>query len=423
MMNDPQNGNSSEPIQNRLIENAYRNRTFSLDAVREQTIRQFLTETAGRDDLLAEYTDEKTRRQAIREAADYVLATEFLTLSIDEKRWLIEQAHNDIFHLGSLSKALQDPTLTEISISNWREVSVRHGFADLVPYDATFDTPDHFEQLLNYALVPLEMKVGNDPFLEVGLMLANRIIRLSLTGPPVMPSYSGLIRLHPFTPLTFDSLNESYPPIVQDLLQTIIQRGYGFSVVGDGGMGKTTLLANLLQFAPENSAIVQRAAEVHPTLIPPTFKVFNSIPKQTNATVAFEDQIHAAVNAQPVMLFVDEIQGDEEHTFWPLLNETDIQLAITFRGRSNPRRLHSALGMAIRKADRAMPQETINQALLNRLPLVVLLSQPAIGVAPRIEAISQWALFGEAMGLEALLTWPPDQAEPERTDITPRLPL
>lgn len=423
MSDELRNGEDKAPIQNRLIENAYRNRTFSLDAVREQTIRQFLTETAGRDDLLAEFTDEKTRRQAIREAADYVLATEYLTLSVDEKRWLIDQTHNDIFHLGPLSKALQDPTLTEISISNWQEVSVRHGFADLVPYHAAFDTPDHFEQLLTYALASMEVKIGDDPFLEVGLMLANRIIRLSLTGPPVMPSYSGLIRLHPFTPLTFDTLGASYPPIVQDLLQTIIQRGYGFAVVGDGGMGKTTLLGNLLRFAPENSAIVQRAAEVHSSLIPPSFKVFNSVPKLSNATTAFEDQIHAAVNLQPSMLFVDEIQGDEEHTFWPLLNETDIQLAITFRGRSNPRRLHSALGMAIRKADRAMPQEMINQALLNRLPLVVLLSQPEMGVPPRIEAVSQWTLFGEAMGLEPLLTWPPDQAEPARTDITPRLPL
>lgn len=423
MSDESQNGNSNEPMESRLIENSYRNRTFSLDAVRERTIAQFLTETAGRDDLLADYVDEKVRRQAIRDAAEYVIATEYLTLTADEKRWLINQAYNDIFQLGVLSSALTDPSLSEISISNWDEVSVRRGFGDLEPHHAVFDTPDHFEHLLTYALASIQVQLGSDPFLEVGLTIANRMIRLSLTGPPVMPSYTGLIRLHPLEPLTFDQLDTSYPPMVQTMLQNIIQGGYGLSIVGDGGMGKTTLLGNLLQFAPANSAIVQRAAEVHPTLIPASFAVYNSVPKQGNPTLAFEDQIHAAATISPAMMFVDEIQGDEEHTFWPLLNETSIQLAITFRGRSNPRRLHSAMSMALRKADRAMPQDTINEALLERLPFVVILSQPRLGVAPRVESISQWVLFGEAMGLEPLLTWPPDQDTPTHTDIEPRHPL
>lgn len=424
MVDDPQNGMSSEPMHNRLVENAYRNRTYTLDALRERTIEQFLTETSGRNDLLSEYQDEKSRRKAIREAADYVMATEYVSLSVDEKRWLINQAHDDIFHLGPLSAAIKDSSLTEVSISNWREISVRVGFGDLQPYDPVFDTSDHFEQLLTYALAPLGIVIdGSDPFLEVGLTLGNRIVRLSLTGPPVMPSYNGLVRLHPTEPYTFETLAQSYPPLVQDFLANIIAKGYGLAIIGDGGMGKTTLLGNLLQFAPDNTAIVQRAAEVHPSLIPDAMQVFNSYQIEVTATTAFEDQITKAVLSEPLVLFVDEIQGDEEKTFGPLLLETDIQTLITFRGRANPRRLHSAMSMAVRKSDKSMPQEKINQALLERLPFLVLLSQPAPHMSPRLQAISQWTVFGEAMGIEPLISWGAEDSEPVRTDVESRLPL
>ncbi|PJF44296.1 MAG: hypothetical protein CUN55_04780 [Phototrophicales bacterium] len=423
MTDELNNGKSLEPMHKRLIEDAYRSRTFSLDAVRERVIAQFLLETSGRDDLLTTYADEKVRRQAIRDAAEYVIATEYLILSTEEKRWLLQQVHDDIFQLGVLSNALQDPTITEISISNRQEIAVRHGFGELEPYDAAFDSSNHLEQLLTYALALVGVQVGTDPFLEVGLTLAKRIIRLSLTGPPVMPSYSGLIRLHPFEPLTFEKMSDIYPETLQDFLQRIILSGYGLIIVGEGGMGKTTLLGNLLQFTPPNTAVVQRAAEIHPTLIPLHVTAYNSIPKQGHPTLAFESQIQAAIQQQPLAIFIDEIQGDEEKTFWPLLHATNIQVVMTFRGRSNPRRLHSALSMAIRKADRALPQEEIDQVLLNRLPFVVFLSQLEAGSAPRVELISQWAMSEGNLILEPLLVWSKGQAGPQRTHIPSRLSL
>lgn len=411
MSNENGQSKKNEQYSDRLIEDRFGQRRFTLDALREKVVSQFLEETFGRDDILAELNSPAARRAALSETVDYIVATEYVWLTTDEKQWLIRAAYRDLFRLGPLDSVLRDESVSEISITNLLEVYVRHGFGDLERLDVTFETNDYFAQLLQNVLAPIGFEMLSDPFIEVGVTLDGRPVRFSLVGPPINPHFSGQIRLHPSKPLLLEDL--AIPDVAINLLRAIVEGGHGLLIVGEGGVGKTTLLGNLLQFASHHSALIQRAGEVHADLVPTHMKNYSVVPRGESNTAAFETQINLALDEGAAVLFVDEIQGDEGQAFWRLLN-SEIQAVVTFRGRANVSRLHSAISMAIRKTHRTVPQEDLNRTFLEKMPFVIILSVEA--ATPQITMVGQWAAVDDTLTIEPLIHRNPGL---ERTDIKP----
>lgn len=406
----------------RLVEDRFGNRRFTLDALREQAVTQFLEETFDRVDILSELDTPKKQRDAVTETADYVLAIENVWVTAEERRWIIDSVYRDIFRFGALDSALNDETITEISINKPREVFVRHEFGELVSFEEPFTNAAHLAQVLAYVLMPLGVRLeDSDPFLEIGLTISGRPMRISLVGPPMALHYSGQIRLHPSQPITLDVLQDHViPTVALDLVKAIVSGGHGLLIVGEGSVGKTTLLANLLDFVADNkqAGLVQRASEIHPDRISEKMIDYTAIPKTEPATDIFERQINAALDAGVSALFIDEIHGDEGAAFWRVLTENnDLQCVVTFRGKANIPRLHSGISMAIRKTHRALPQEEIDQAFLERLPFVLVLSRPQSDGMPRMTLLGQWSQSSGEMNLEPLVTW--DEKEPTRTSLQP----
>lgn len=412
-----ENGQEKNGYENRLIEDRYGKRRFTLNALRERAVQQFTEETFGRTDILLELDSPAKQHTAVNETIDYVLAADYVAVSGEEKAWLRDRVYHDLFRLGGLDTMLSDESVTEISVAGPQEVFVRHGFGELERFEAGFETQDEFAHLLQNVLTPLGIDLSKtDPFLEVGITLGGRAVRFSLMGPPMMPFYNGQIRLHPAQPRPLTEMN--IPPLAIELLQRIITGGHGLLIVGDGGVGKTTLLANLLGFVPESQKVglVQRAREVHPAVITSHIHDYTGIPKEELATAVFEAQIHKALEDKVGVLFLDEIHGDEGGAFWRALNDNSAsQLVATFRGKANTARLHSAVSMAILKTHRTLPQEGIDTTILQRLPFVVVLSEPAPKTEPRLVFLGQWS---PDMQLEALVKWEAD-SEPVRTETTP----
>ncbi|MCB9436057.1 MAG: Flp pilus assembly complex ATPase component TadA [Anaerolineales bacterium] len=408
MANDNGNGQN---LSGRMIEDRFGNRQYTLDALREKATQQFLDEISGRADILQELNTPAKKRDAIAEAVDYVLAVQYVTVTSVEKLWLVDRIYRDIFRLGPLDTLLSDPTVTEISITGPTEVAARRGFGELERWSGEFEDSDHLNLLIATALTPFGIDTSN-PTLETAIQLGGRALRFSLMGPPIMPFYNGLIRLHPAAPLTLAAL--AIPTIARDLLQKIIAGGHGLLIVGEGGMGKTTLLSHLLGYAQTNSALVQRGHEIHPSRIPATMTDYTEMPKTEHPTAVFERRLHEALNQKPTAVFVDEIQGDEGGSFWRLLT-SGVQCVVTFRGKTNAARIHSALSMAIRKVHPILDQPDIDAALQRALPFVLIVSQVTPHTIPRIVQLGQWVADGKSF--EALIEW--DGEEPHRTDVIP----
>ncbi len=413
-------------LEDRIVEDVYGTRQYTLDGLCEKIIEQFGMETNGRPDILAELDSASKQKQAIREVTEYVLGVESVMLQGPERTWLLDRLHRDLYRFGALETVLNDAAVTEININSPKEIFARRGFGDLERVNVSFRDGTHLAQLLQRILTPLGFDLWKgEPFIETGLKLMGRPVRLSLAGPPMTPYYTGQIRLHPATPLTLDHLQASIPPIVVDMLTGIVRNGQGLLIVGEGGMGKTTLLANLLATSRADKAgLVQRTPEIQPNYVPTNMTDYTQISAAAPSTVNFEKQIRSALGVGVQSLFLDEIQGDEGTTFWQVLSsEKKPQVVVTFRGKANIARLYSAIGMVVRKVYRSLPQADIDTALLERLPFVVILEQHGAGDAPRISLIGQWGQIENGLTIEPLLTWTKGEDSPKRTETPPRLDI
>ena len=242
--------------------------SFSIEALRERVERQFQEETAHRTDILLDLDTPSKRRDLLVDVLDYVLGVEAVTISERDRRTLIDKAYRNLFSFGPLDDYLRDDAVTEITINGPYDIHVRRGMDRLVPVDAAFDDRVHLESILERVLAVGSAAFGSSPFLETGVILAGRPARIGLIAPPIIPDYSLEIRLHPKTALTLADLDtrfRRYRPAAADLLKTILAAGHGLLIVGDVGLGKTTLAGALAHTLPADAAIyaVERAAEMH----------------------------------------------------------------------------------------------------------------------------------------------------------------
>jgi pilus assembly protein CpaF len=366
--------------------------SYSLEALRERVERQFQDETAHRADILRDLDSREKRREALIEVMDYVLAVEAVTLSERDKRSLINKAYRNLFSFGPLDDYLRDESITEITINGPYDIHVRHGMDQLVPVEAAFDDRVHLENMLRRALTAGGAAMDS-PFNEIGVRLEGRAARIVLIAPPVSPDYSLEIRLHPRAPIT---LGDLHAPQAATLLTMILSAGHGLLIVGDVGLGKTTLAGALAPTLPADARIyaVERAAEM---FLPE--HVARRVPVLAET---FESAIQHALDENPDWLIVDEIRGDESAAIYAALVREDAPRYLwVFRGDSHPDRLRSALGMVIRKHSPAMDQQVIHRALARHLPFVAAFRR--IGGVPRLHLIAEWVQAGEDLELRPLM--------------------
>ncbi len=373
--------------------------SYSLDALRELVERQFSEETANRADILLTLDDEQKRRELIAEIADYVLAVEAVTLAPADRRHIIEQAYRNLFTFGPLEPLLQDEHVTEIVVDGPHHVRARWGLGKMQTTAIAFDDIYHLEGVLQRALSTVGAALRPDsPFLELGVRLLGRAIRLSVATPPISAQYLLEMRLHPRQALGLDVLIERgvLSGQLATLLRAIMQGGHGLLIVGEAGTGKTTLAAALSHtLSPDVPAVaVERAAEMAlPAHIP---RRTPRPPTQENPAQLFGEVLGAALEEKPAWLLVDEVRGDDEAAaLWEALTcEAPPHYVWTFRSAPQPERLRSALGMAIRRAMPNAAQTTINRALAARLPFVVTLRRE--GERARVHTVAEWALSKDA---------------------------
>jgi len=364
-MTDAKNGQARQLFSDKMGQ-----RHYTLASLREKIEDQFIAETNGRLDILGELDTRDKRLAALAEAADYVLAMEYVNLPAKEKRQIIEQAVANIFYFGTLDPYLRDPDITEITIEGVLKTEVRRGFGDLVAVEQPFENLAHLERILSTMLAPSGAVLSADyPFIEVGLNVHERRARLSLIAPPLSMMYSVQMRLHP----------QQAPSVkLPDGLLARLQSGRGLIVAGEVGTGKTTLLAALLNGLenPAGVLVVERAAEM--SLPPAVTRLAVPPPRPDAENRDFSDLIAEATRGNaPRLLVLDEVRGDESAGFWGALGAEDApaQMLIALRGSANPARLYSALTMAIRKSYPGIENAAINAAILHKLPDVLVLQR------------------------------------------------
>ena len=407
-----ENGN---PKRLKLYKDKLGERQYTLASLRERIEDQFHEETSGRADILGELDTREKRIEAVAETADYVLATEYVNLPGKEKRQIIEEAVANIFYFGSLDDYLRDPEITEMTFEGPFDAHVRRGFAEPKKLDSPFEDVKHLERIITGMIAPAGAALAEDqPFLEVGLTLHERRARLSIIAPPISVLYSMQLRLHPEKAFALnDLIPDVIPQIAADMLRDFLAAGRGIVVTGEVGVGKTTLIQSLLnaQTDSEGIVVVERAAEMTLAEGITRLAAVPRHPLDESAEKDFAAQVGEAIqHHMPKILVLDEVRGDESEGLWEALTAEGVSGAvIAFRGSSNPHRLLSALGMAIRKRQFGLESETINAAILQKMPVVAALHRFGPDAPPRLSLLGQWVAAEDgALRLEPLVTWGAD---------------
>ncbi len=414
--------NGSLPGLSPLIPGRSGRPTYSLEALRERVERQFLEETAGRDDILADLDTEAKQRELLGEIADYICAVESITLDGHTRAALIDGAYRSLFTFGPLEPFLADEAITEIAVDGATTIAVRRGLGRLERVEARFDDPLHLDRVAERILAAGESTPQKSAlFVERGVTLRGRPARVTAVAPPLSAALSLQIRLHPREPLTLDALCTRYgalPAEALTLLNGIVQAGHGLLIAGEAGTGKTTLAAALAALIPPGAGLVavERAAELP---LPDTATRQTVAPAQP-----FAEMLLAALDRDPDWLLVDELRGDEGPALWDVLSRPAQTRGIWLaRGSAQPERLRSALTMLVRRDHPGLPQLAIDAAWAAHFPFIAALKATPDGA--RLAYLAETRLVDETLRIVPLIeyqggTWQKSGARPQHTlDLPP----
>ena len=379
--------------------------SISMRALQERIEAQVQAEIGRRADILLEAQDEAARRQIVRAAGEYVLAIEAVTLTADERAALFDAVYRNIFSFGPLDAFVADDTVSELMIDGYDTVYIRRQMGEPERVPSYFEDPAHLQRIVERIVTGAGGQLWEgQPFIEVGLTMLGRPVRLTLVCPPLSPVLHVDLRLHPRQMTTMERLRVQGAIAEADeaLLLALARSPYGALIVSDGGGGKTTLLEALLPHLPDPAScwLVERAAEMRP---PPACNRRQALPAtETDPGIDFAARIAEALDQSPATLILDELRGDEAGPVWRALSMPDgPRCLLVLRSGPDPRRLRNAFSILIRKGQPGLPQEAINQALLERLPFVITTAVEAGSM--RVTGVGEWAA-DEASGEVTL--WP-----------------
>ncbi len=385
----PPTAHSAEP---KLVRGGAGYTKFSLAALQERIEAQFEEEMAQRSDLLLEARDEASRRRLVSEVGDYVLATESIRLAAAEKETLFKAVYSNLFGFGPLDALFKEDAVIELTIDGCRKAFIRRQAGPAEQVSSPFEDEKHLQDVAERLLTGAGGQfVEAEPFVEAGLVIQGRPVRLTLVSPPLSQMLHLELRLRPRQPATLELLSQTGAINEAELhvLEAIARSGHGLLIVGEASSGKTTLLEAMLpEFpAPETCYLVERAREIRP---PASVHSLQAIPAtMEQPAVLFAAQIDAALGSAPRTLILDEIRGDEAKVVGQAIAKPDLRLCFVLRSSPEPDRLRSAFSILVRKGQPTLPQESIDRALFDRLPFVVTTRAESSGI--RVTAISEWA--------------------------------
>lgn len=365
---------------------------FSLAALRERIEAQVQEELEARPDILLDTQDESARRGLVREAGEYVLAVEAVSLDRAERMRLFDEAYSNLFSFGPLDAFLADDTVTDLVIDGHGAIQVRRWMGGLEAVPSHFEDAAHLARIMERIVSAAGAQfLEAEPFLEVGLTLLGRPARLACVLPPLSPVLHVDVRLHPKASATLDYLRavQAISEVDRTVLRSLAQSAHGFLVIGEGASGKTSLLQALVpeMSDPASAVLVERAAELRAEAVGRRLAAQPATADQPG--VSFSTQITAALEAAPRTLIVDELRGDESGPIWQALTcAAPLRCVGVLRCSPEPDRLRSAISVLLRKGQPAIPQAAIHEALLVRLPFVVMTRVGPDGL--HVTGIAEW---------------------------------
>ena len=349
----------------------------------------------------------------IRSALGRLLDAEPVPLNSGERRHLVEEVLHEVFGLGPLEPLLQDPSISDILVSNPQLVYVERS-GRLFPTAVKFKDDNHLLRIIERIVSRVGRRIDEScPMVDARLPDGSRV---NAVIPPIAIDGPALsIRRFAKDPLSGDDLvrNLTWTHGMRQFVEAAVAARMNIVVSGGTGAGKTTLLNVLSSFIPESERIVsiEDAAELQLRQTHIVRMETRPANMEGSGAVRIRDLVINALRMRPDRIIVGEVRGEEALDMMQAMN-TGHDGSLTTIHANSPRDALSRLEVMLGMANATPSVQSIRQQISSAIDLFVHVGRFSDG-SRHVTHIS------ECVGMERDTVTMQDIFVFERTGISP----
>lgn len=317
-------------------------------------------------------SDESLRRESLELIKNIAAGLDDQLPDSVDRQQLISNVLNESVGLGPLEELLQDESITEIMVNNYREIFIERN-GKLEQSRVTFSSDTTVSAVIDRIISPLGRRIDeSSPIVDARLKDGSRVN--AIIPPLALKGPSLTIRKFPKNRLKFSDLvaSDAISQSMVDFLKVCVEMRKNIIVSGGTGSGKTTLLNVLSNFIPATDRIVtiEDAAELK--LAQPNLVSLESRPPnlEGRGEIPIRDLVRNSLRMRPDRIVVGECRGGEALDMLQAMN-TGHNGSLTTIHANNPRDVLSRLEVLVLMAGMELPIPAIREQVASAVDLII----------------------------------------------------
>lgn len=293
-------------------------------------------------------------------------------LNQSEMKLLFTEIQDEVFGLGPLEPFLQDPTVSDILVNNYRQIYIER-FGKLEATEARFKDDNHLRRIIDKIVSAVGRRIDeSSPMVDARLADGSRVNAiippLALDGPVLS------IRRFGRDVIEMDDLIslQTVTPEIAEILKAVVRAKLNVLISGGTGSGKTTLLNTLSRFIPEDERIItiEDAAELQ-------LKQEHVVRLETRppniegkGEVSQRDLLRNSLRMRPDRIIVGEVRGQEAFDMLQAMN-TGHDGSLTTIHANSPRDALMRVETMVAMTGLEIPSEFLRKYITSALHVII----------------------------------------------------
>jgi pilus assembly protein CpaF len=329
-----------------------------------------------------------------------------MPLNQSEKELLFTEIQDEVFGLGPLEPFLQDPTISDILVNNYRQIYIER-FGKLDATEARFKDDNHLRKIIDKIVSAVGRRIDeSSPMVDARLPDGSRVNAiippLALDGPVVSIRRFGRDVLEMNDLIALKTLT----PEIADLLKGIVRARLNVLISGGTGSGKTTLLNTLSRFIPEEERIItiEDAAELQ-------LKQEHLVRLETRPAniegkgeINQRDLVRNSLRMRPDRIIVGEVRGQEAFDMLQAMN-TGHDGSLTTIHANSPRDALMRVETMVAMTGLDIPAEFLRKYISSALNVVIQTARLADGTRKIISLQEITGMEGNVTSLQEIFVF------------------
>ena len=327
-------------------------------------------------------------------------------LNQNERELFFTEIQDEVFGLGPLEPFLQDPTVSDILVNNYRQIYIER-FGKLEATEARFKDNNHLRKILDKIVSAVGRRIDeSSPMVDARLADGSRVNAiippLSLDGPVVSIRRFSREVLEINDLITLKTLT----PEIANLLQGIVRARLNVLISGGTGSGKTTLLNTLSRFIPEDERIItiEDAAELQ-------LKQEHVVRLETRPAniegkgeINQRDLVRNSLRMRPDRIIVGEVRGQEAFDMLQAMN-TGHDGSLTSIHANSPRDALMRVETMVAMAGFEIPTEFLRKYISSAINVVIQTARMADGTRKIVSLQEITGMEGNVTSLQEIFVF------------------